>query len=325
MNVKVGVVAPRSYRGEEEYKNAQYAITYISDAARNGAQVVCFPEGYPGPCSGPLNSGRHLSKTPVEMMEECARLNGIYISCGNLEESEEVKGAYYLCHKLISPQGKTLANYKRCQPTPPALNGYLYNGRNHILPGDRLTVVDTELGKIGLIICSELWVPELARIEMLMGARIILAPVGGLHSRTRSQRYDSSGAIPRGSRMGIWQCIARSRAAENMVYVVGTANIFFPESPWGSFVAGPEDLIAASEGEGITYAVLDMDRLEYLRTRSWEEEDFEPPPIDLSDHRPVPCQPGQSRDRRPELYAKLVEPQPNAFNFFYYTKGGRFS
>ncbi len=324
MDVKVAAAAPMSYWGEDEYRNAESAVKYASEAAKNGAQLVCFPEGYPGPCSGPMDSGGHLSRKPVEMMCECARRLGIYISCGDLEESDEVKGAYYLCHKLISQQGKILANYKRCQPTPPAANAYLYNGRSHLLPGDTPMVVDTELGKIGLIICSELWVPELARIEMLMGARIILDPIGGTHSRTRTQRYDSYGAIIRGSRMRIWQCIAQARAAENIVYVVGMANIFFVESPWGAFIAGPEDFLATSDGDGIIYANLDMERLEYLRNVIREEKDYQPPTGDMSDYRPALCQPGQNRDRRPELYSKLTEPQSDAFNFIYYTQGGEF-
>lgn len=323
--VRIGVVAPRSFRAEDEYKNAERAQAYVKEAADNGAQLICFPEGYPGPCSGPMDSGGHLDKIPIEMMRESAKRHRVYISCGNLEESAEIKEAYYLCHKLISPQGAIIANYKRCQPTPPALNSYLYNGRSHLLPGNEPIVVDTELGKIGLIICSELWVPELSRIEMLMGARIILDPIGGTHSRTRAQRYDESGSIRRGSKMAIWQCIAQTRAVENMVYVVGTANVFFDESPWGSFVAGPDGLIVASEGEGISSAVLDMQRLESLRNRAWEETDLQPPPDDLTVYRPLSCQPGQNRDRRPELYSKLVDHQIDAFNFSYYTKDGEFS
>lgn len=323
-DVKIGVVAPKSLRGEQEYRNALSAQKYVSEAVRNGAQLIVFPEGYPGPCSGPMDSGGKLAKTPIEMMRDAARQHGVYIACGNIEYSQEVKGAYYLCQKLISSDGTILADYRRCQPTPPILNAYLYDGRSHMLPGDKLMVVDTSLGKIGLIICSELWVPELSRIEMLMGARIILDPIGGTHGRTRAQRYDSTGAITRGSKMAAWQSVALTRAVENIVYVVGTANVFFDESPWGSFVAGPDGLIATSEGENITYATLEMDRLEYLR-RSWQEDDFQPPPDDLSNYRPLSCQPGQNRDRRPELYSKLIEPQPDAFNFFYYTRGGEFS
>lgn len=176
--IKIAAVSTASFDGNKDYKNTGRAQAYVEEATRNGAQLICFPEGYPGPCCGPMDSGGHLTKTPIEMMCDSAKHHGVYISCGNLEESQEIPGAYYLTNKLISPKGEILANYKRCQPTLPLLNASLYNSKMHLLPGNELMVVNTELGNIGLLICSELFVPELARIEMLMGAEIIIAPIG---------------------------------------------------------------------------------------------------------------------------------------------------
>ena len=64
-----------------------------------------------------------------------------------------------------------------------------------------------------------------------------------------------------------------------------------------------------------------MERLKYLR-RCWEDQDFQPPSEYTANYKPLLCQPGQNRDRRPELYARLIEPQPDAFNHFYYMRGG---
>ena len=320
---KIAVVSPKSFRGDEEYKNAKMAVDYVSQAAEKGAKLVCFPEGYPGPSSGPMNSGGNLSKSPIEMMCDSAIDHNVYVACGNIEESIEVKGAYYLCHKIISPRGDILTNYKRCQPTPPVLNAKLYNERRHMLAGNELSVVDTEFGKIGIIICSELYVPELTRIAMLMGANIILNPIGGSIGKYKGQPYDSKGNIIRGSKINMFRCIAQCRAAENIVYVIGSANIWFDDSPWGSYVASPEEIIGGLDGEGIAYATLDMERLNQLK-RSWIEDDFNSP-LYLGEYRPILCQPGQNRDRRPELYSKLLEKQSDSFNYSYYTKGGEFS
>ncbi len=312
--VKVAAVSPLSFDREEDYKNAARAQAYVDEAAGNGAQLVCFPEGYPGPVFGPMDSGGHLAKTPIEMMCDSARKHRVYISCGNLEESKEVPGAYYLTNKLLSPQGKILANYRRCHPTGPRSNARLY-GKLHLLPGDEPMVVDTELGRIGLIICSEIFVPEMARIEMLMGAEIILAPVGGSHRGMGLSKSGLSGELP------TWQCIARARAAENLVYVVTCVNVFSPEQRRGSFVAGPESIVAASGSHGILYATLDMDNLWYLRTRYEEEEDFAPTAGGAVDYRPRLTKFGIIHHRRPELYHKLVEPQPDVFDYFYHKRG----
>ncbi|MFH1122304.1 MAG: carbon-nitrogen hydrolase family protein [Pseudomonadota bacterium] len=319
--VKVAGVSPLAVYGEDEWENAFRAVDYVDEAAAEGAHLVCFPEGFPGPCSGPMDSGGKLDSTPIEMLCEKAKEHGVFISAGNLEESKEVEGAFYLCNKLISPNGDILANYRRCQPTHPILNGYFYGGRMHILPGDELMVADTDLGKIGLLICSELWVPELSRIEMLEGAEIILAPIGGIHSKTAMLRYDREGNIAgNGHEMSTWHCIARARAAENLVYVVTTTNVFFKTSPRGSFVAGPENTLGSSLGAGIAFCTLDMERLWYLRSKYFEEEDLVPPK-DLRTHQPLLCRPGQNHDRIPALYKKLIEPQPDAFDYFYFKRG----
>ena len=315
--IKVAAVAPAAFREEQEYRNAAQAVAYVGEAVRNGANLVVFPEGYPGPSNGPLDSSGRLDITPIETMQQTARDHQIYISCGDIEETGIQPDTYYLCHKLIRPDGAIVANYKRCQPTPPALNAYLYYGRKHLVPGDGPIVADTDLGKLGLIICSEIKVPELARVEMLMGARVLLDPVGGTHGRAKVLRQDSHGNLAPRAKMNIWKSLAQARAVENMMYVVTTANIWEKESAWGSCIAGPEGMINEGEGSGIIYGSLDMERLEYLRSRCWQEEDFQDP---VSDDVPV-TDPGEHRDRRPELYQKLVEPQFDAFNFFYHEDG----
>lgn len=315
--LKVAVVAPAAHRGNEEFRNAGQAVAYIAEVVGAGAQLVMFPEGYPGPCNGPMDSGGNLPATPVSMLQEAAREHRIYVACGDLEVAGILPDTYYLCQKLISPQGEILANYRRCQPTPPATNSYLYSGRRHVVPGEDLKVVTTEFGKLGLIICSELFVPELARVEMLMGAEVLLAPIGGSYGRRRMALQVGQDMPHSRAMMNLWKCVAQARAAENLMYVLIGANIWEEDSTWGSCIAGPEHMMMELEGEGIIYATLDMRYLRALRSRSRREEDYADPLVIVP---PVVC-PGQNRDRRPELYSKLVESQPDAFNFLYYRDG----
>lgn len=72
-NIHLAAVQPKSFRGEEEYKNAENAVAYLDEAAALGSQIILFPEGYPGPYSGPLDSGGHLSSHPIEMLQERCR------------------------------------------------------------------------------------------------------------------------------------------------------------------------------------------------------------------------------------------------------------
>ena len=308
MRWKVAAVQTMTLRGEEEFRNAARAAEYVDRAVDLGARLISFPEGYPGPYSGPMDVASRLGgRRPVEWLQEKARQHRVYISCGELEPHPEVAGAYYLSHKLIGPDGEILGNYHRTQPNHPIFNAYLMGGKYHVLPGDRFVVVPTELGRIGLLICSELWVPELTRILMLLGAEVVIAPGGGAHSRTRTRLRDS------------WLCIARARAAENQLYVVVTQNVY-PTMPRGgrTMVVGPEAVLAEVDGEGIAVAELDLERLTALRTRYYDEEVLSEPE---DPSQVFACRPGQIHDRRPELYGLLVAPQRDAFNYRYHLQG----
>ena len=52
--VTVAASQPRTFRGKDEPANLECALAAIAEAARAGAQIICFPEGYPGPYSGSL-------------------------------------------------------------------------------------------------------------------------------------------------------------------------------------------------------------------------------------------------------------------------------
>src|SRR5689334_12510002 len=53
---RVAAVQPASFSGAEEHRNAAQACAYIDEAADAGASYVVFPEGYPGPYSGPMEN-----------------------------------------------------------------------------------------------------------------------------------------------------------------------------------------------------------------------------------------------------------------------------
>ncbi|MFC2001030.1 carbon-nitrogen hydrolase family protein [Chloroflexota bacterium] len=311
-SVRVGLVLPETYFGEEEWKNAEPALAYVDEAAREGVQMVVFPEGYPGPMTGNLHSNKFPFK-PISALQEKARQHGVYIAAGDIEENPEIPETYFLTLKLISPEGEILARYVRMQPDTPPLNAYLYNGKAHLLPGKEFKVVDTDLGNIGLLICSEISVPELCRIVMLRGADILIAPRHGGHSKTRGNSLQKADTT---------RCIARARAAENLYYVLVTVNFYRQDrkgaahSSTGAFIAGPEKMIASRETPGLLVADLDLARLDYLRSRNQDEEGLSIP--EEGGPEPIGCRAGQTWERRPEIYTELTRPHKYAFNYDYF-------
>src|SRR5919205_2997248 len=131
MQVKVAAVSPRCYRGTSERDNVARALAAIDEAADQGAQIVCFPEGYPGPYNGPD------SYSSVEPLSTKARERGVHVIAGMVERSEGQgpQAIHYLALKLIGPRGDLIGTYRRVLPNPKEMNEFLMGGKI-IAPGD---------------------------------------------------------------------------------------------------------------------------------------------------------------------------------------------
>lgn len=307
--IRVAAVQALAHTGSQEYRNVERAVEYAEEAAAAGARLIAFPEAYPGPATGPLDWGGRVGAPADEQLADAAKRLGVYLAAGGLEACPEVPGAFHVSQKLYDPEGAVLCNYRRVQPDNPDLNAYFFGGRRHVVPGDEIPVVPTRVGRIGLQICGEIWVPEIARVQMLRGADLLLAPVNGRATQTRLQGMWQT-----------WQHIARARAAENLVYVI-VAQKFLVGGPFGGMglVAGPEAILARSTRPGVLLADLDLGRLRWLRSRLVDAELLAPP----SGEEEAPSSAtrcGQGGDRRPDLYGPLSEPQPDAYDFFYFRR-----
>ena len=142
--------------------------------------------------------------------------------------------------------------------------------------------------KIGVIVCSELWVPEPTRVLAIRGAEILLSPAGGGFTSLTEN----------------WQLIARARAIENLMYVAMTNNIWSDERG-AAMIAGPEHVVAASGYEELIMGTLDLERARWLRDH--DDSIVEP--------KPFASIPGLVRFRRPELYGELAAPADDLYDF----------
>ncbi len=273
--VTVAAAQPRTFRGKDEPANLEAAVRAIGEAATAGAQIVCFPEGYPGPYSGPLDF------QPLPDLCRAARRHQVYVVCGGLEPA--TGDAFFNDLYLLGPTGDVLATYRRCQPAPEAVDRVLFGRRVH--PGGAPQVVATPVGRIGLLVCSEIFSPELSRLLALQRADIVFAPAGGMIY----ELFDA------------WKVVARARAIENHFYVVVCQNLYGMEAGLGT-IAGPEGVLAERGEAGLLMADLDLERLEWLRSH---EESLELP-------KPYRTIPGLLAWRRPEVYGPLVGPPPRA-------------
>lgn len=272
MNVRVAAVQPKSFGRTEEPRNLESALGYIDEAADQGAQIVLFPEMYPGPI-------HHSVEMDTSDLYAKAAERGVYLIRGKRVAAHSHE---HVSAELIGPDGQSLGTYHRTTPGAPYVYRDVEDWDIDYTPAGDLPVFDTEFGKIGILICSEVYVPELTRVLVLKGARMVFYPSGGCINEL----------------MPTWKVMVQARAIENLIYTAACQNIYGVEEGVG-MICGPEGVLADDLHDAVIVADVDLDRLEWLRQ---EDEKIEMP-------KKYSVVPGTLKWRRPELYGELVAEQ----------------
>lgn len=263
--------------------NLAAAAEYVRRAAEGGARLVCLPETFPGAWRSPIRW------TPDRELAEIARDNGVYLVGGFAEPLDDEGVRCFNTLALFGPDGAEVGRYRR---TVPAHAPWIYQGGAYWdfdwVPADELPVFETELGTVGLLMCSEVYAPEQARILALKGAEVILLPAGLIGPERLPGGYG-------GALYDTWRTLAWARAIENLAYTAVCSNI--PEEGRKGFamICAPEQVLLEEHAEGVHLATVDVDRIRWLR----EEHDRT-----VVGESPWRTKPGTLRDwRRKEVFA----------------------
>jgi predicted amidohydrolase len=241
MTLRIAIVQPISHPPDKAEANVADAVRSIARAAGEGAHFVCFPETYPGPWRMPATFD------PTPAMVEAAAKHGLHVVFGTLEPIDE-KAAYNLIC-MAYPDGRAPARYRRTHPNGP----WIYTGGTawefQYVPGDDFPVFDSVHGKVGLAMCSEVYMPEVTRALALRGAELIFMPAG----KDKQTLWAT------------WRTLIWARAIENLALVVTTQNLFTHEDRGLAMVAAPEQILFESTIAGFTVVDVGLERLRYLR------------------------------------------------------------
>jgi nitrilase len=155
------------------------AVDAIAEAARSGADLVAFPESYiPGfpvwaALRAPIynhdlfkafvSSSVYVDGPEVRAIQEAARTHALTVSVGISERSRTSKGSIWNTNLLIGPDGAIINHHRKIVPT--------FYEKLIWTPGDGkgLTVTDTPVGRLGMLICGENTNP-LARYTLMAQA-----------------------------------------------------------------------------------------------------------------------------------------------------------
>jgi len=260
-------------------KNLQRAIDRLHQAAAKGAQIICLPELFQTQyfCqredAALFDLAEPIPGPATTRLAEAAKLLHIVL-IGSLFE-KRAPGVYHNTAVMIDADGSLRGIYRKMHiPDDP-----LYYEKYYFTPGDLgFKAFDTNVGRVGTLVCWDQWYPEGARLTALQGAQVLFYPTAiGWHPAEKEQwgvaQHDA------------WQTIQRAHAIANGVYVAVVNRVGFEEGDirgnkapgkglefWGgSFVADPFGRViaqASHDKEEILIADVDLKALEDIR-RNW--------------------------------------------------------
>ncbi len=258
---------------EDPDANVERAAALVGQAAKEGARVVCLPELFRSlyfcqkEDASLFDLAEPVPGPSTDAMSAVARERKVTVMVPVFER--RAAGLYHNSVVVISAQGTVAGVYRKMHiPDDPG-----YYEKFYFTPGDLgYQAFDTEVGRIGALICWDQWYPEAARLTALRGAEVLFYPTAiGWHPGEKSQHGQSQADA--------WVTIQRGHAIANGVYVaaVNRAGLERPAGGdgiefWGgTFLCDPFGIVVARArtlGEEVVLGSVDPSRVETVR-RNW--------------------------------------------------------
>lgn len=268
--IRAAVVQTLAVLGDVQ-ANIALLREHTQEAVRQGAQLIVFPE-----C---MNSGylfdseahcreiaEPINGPYVQAMAELCRQYGVHIASG-FTELDESSGKIFNSGLLLNAQGELIVHYHK--------QFLATHDQNWFEVGENgCPVVDTDLGRIALLICFDGRIPEITRSLAMQGAEVIV-DMANFFAMDQADMWVPARAYEN----GVWFVAATKAGVERSIYY-----------PGGSMIVSPDGEICAyvpTDTHGVICAEID---LEQARDKSWHN--------------------GGDRlhDRRPASYGLLTTP-----------------
>ena len=279
---EITVAALQLAFGEDIDANVAAVSALVREAAGKGAQVVLPPELFEGPyfCrvedEGLFATARPVASHPAVLaMRALAAELRVAIPTSFFEADGP---HHYNSLAMIGPDGDVRGVYRKSHiPDGPG-----YEEKFYFRPGNTGFKVwpGAAPATFGVGVCWDQWYPETARAMMLMGAEVLFYPTA-IGTEPHDPSLDTS---------RLWRRAMVGHAVSNVVPVVAANRIGDEHGQrfYGhSFICDERgDMLAefGADETGVLVATLDIDRVKRHRAAF-----------------------GFFRDRRPDLYGRLVE------------------
>ena len=230
--------------------NLKAAEAAIRKAAKQKPALIALPEYFTVPgCMEDFISAQSVSKeTCVEtlnFLEEISKqIPDIYLLGGTV--LEEDSGKYYNTSTLWK-NGSLLAKYKKINPIKAEIKAGVAKGAQPV-------VVNTDIGKIGLLVCADMFDADLVKQTADLGAEIISLPVAAMGTHPSVKGHPLTEKV----------------ALDNGLFVLKVGNVCSSMKGGRSAIIAPWGIlgeVSDAPEDSILTADLDMQRLREYRKK----------------------------------------------------------
>lgn len=254
---KIKIAAIQMPTVADKMENVRTVKTYLEKIKDENPDFVILPEMFCCPYQTenfPIYAEKEGG--PVwQQLSGYAKQYGIYLIGGSMPE-KDAEGNVYNTSYIFDREGKQIGKHRKVHLFDiDVKGGQTFKESDMLTAGDSDTVFDTEFGKIGVMLCFDIRFPELSRMMVNDGAKVIFVPAA--FNMTTGPAH--------------WELSFRTRALDNQIYMVGCAparDVSAGYISWGhSIVTDPWGRVIdmLDEKKGILLAELDMDYEEQVR------------------------------------------------------------
>ena len=262
--MKIALVQMKGKTSNEE--NMEIALKKIQEAASIGAAFVVLPEMFSCPYKAsnfPVyaqpDGGENWKK-----LSAAAKENKIYLVAGSMPEADDSccregensgERKIYNTSYVFNRKGEQIAKHRKMHLFDCDIPSARFHESDTLSAGNKVTVFDTEFGKIGLMICFDIRFPELSRLMADRGAKLVIVPA----------------AFNMTSGPSWWELMFRTRATDNQFFMAGCSPARDEKAgyvAWGhSIFVDPFGKVVAQldEKEGILCVDVDLEQVEDFR------------------------------------------------------------
>lgn len=205
--------------------NVERHLQWIAKARERGVDLLVFPElSLTGYRLLHLTSRVALPPNAPELRRLAEAAGPMAVVLGFVEEND--RGALHNSCALMAEGSPTLVYRKLYLPTYG-----LFQEERFFRAGRRLALAALPWGRIGLLICEDLWHPELARRLAVAGARLLIVTSAG-------PGRIGAGELP--ATHESWEMLTRATSLLNTCWVVYCNRVGWEE---GSFYTGGSHVV----------------------------------------------------------------------------------